>query len=235
MSLLESALVAIVSPERRQPPFTVGLATHYRSDFLEGILSQMTKSSSGRGVAWTGHRGRRAGSANVQQLPYHPSFFGARLEVFTVNTWQYDEIDEAGQTVLSLGFDGVRGWSQAAHGSRTAWSPTASGDPRQLPESAWQFHASLVVREIVEPVLMLPALAIDAAHPHSSRHGAAVRLVGHPQLADRIESALVSLAARSCMVDIQLETGTVVEATSLDEMGEVLVRHTVEELRYGST
>jgi hypothetical protein len=235
MSPLESALVAIVSSDRRRPPFSIRVTTHYDPEYLAAAFERMTSSSTRRGsgrIGRLGKLGKLAGRLRNPRIPHHPSFVGAHLRLFGNGHWRYDNQTECGDVAVSYGYDGFHCWSQVAGGASRKWAPAESSDPCQLPESAWQFYASLVVREVMEPVLLVPALAISEAVRFSSDFGGAIRLHGSPQHEDRVESALVNMSATSCLVDVHEETGVVIGATGLDDDGDVLVRHAVEMMDY---
>ena len=232
MGPLESALVAIVSGWRRQPPLSLRVAAMYQPEFLERVGARLPQQPMGQRSRW---KLSVCGSGGTERSrpSYPPSFLGARLQLMTGNRWQYDELDEESQPAVSFGYDGSVLWSQNAGGDRNIFVPRATGDPYQLDESAWQFHAGLVVREMVEPVLLLPAIAIEDAIPKSTAFGEAVTLLGHRQLADRVESALVEIEAHRAAIDIHATSGVVLSATNFDAAGSPLVSYWLEEYRVG--
>jgi hypothetical protein len=153
-----------------------------------------------------------------------------RLEIEDARRWRYGEFDAEGSEVTSQGSDGHRRWYRDRDGKVRVWEPAEPERFDELPDGYWQPNVSPAAREILDPLLALPALAFQDVEPADTRHGAVVRISGSPRSPDLVESALVSPWAHRCELEVHLETGIVVKATNIRDADWPLVAHEVVEL-----
>lgn len=86
------------------------------------------------------------------------------------------------------------------------------------------------LREILDPALVVPAIAIERTERVDTPHGVALRLHGTPRSADVIESALISPWADACSLDVHADAGLVLAASNTRGDEWVFLTHEVTEL-----
>lgn len=153
-----------------------------------------------------------------------------RLDIQDDRRWRYSEFDAVGSELASQGSDGQRRWYRDRGGKIRVWQPAEPERIDELPDTAWQPNVSAAVREMLDPLLTLPALAVANVEPAVTQHGPVVRITGAPRSSDLVESAIVSPWAHLCDLDVQLATGIVVRATNVRDTDWLLVTHEVTEL-----
>ncbi|MDG4763571.1 hypothetical protein O7632_05520 [Solwaraspora sp. WMMD406] len=227
--IVGSVLISMVTADMRHTRLAVSLVSMYDERYLNDIvLPQIGASQTQLATPSRLLGGLLPRRREVHQSP--PTVVRSRAWIEKPDRWRYEEPDDSGAVALAHGSDGVTRWAYV-DGSIRQWKPTPETGARQLPPTAWQQAPNQPLREIIDPSLVLPALAIESAEERETAFGRAVRLSGHPRSADIVESALVSPWAEQCVIDVHCLTGIVVAACNFGTNGQCLTQHSLETLQ----
>lgn len=144
--------------------------------------------------------------------------------------WRFERYDGAGRATIVAGCDGDWRWL-LEHGRLRVWRPDRPITMRLPRSPSWQDVPHPPLREVLDPVLSLPAVAIDRTEPASSPFGRALRLVGRPRPGNNLfETSLVNPMADSCAIDVHAETGIILAVRNTRDVDWTLTTHQVTSL-----
>lgn len=224
-------ILATMVNEDRRLPLRVELVSEYDKLFLTNTVLPATGGSKAllrkrrTPLAWLA--GDSRGVSGVDRA----YFSRCRLEIGDSSRWRYEELDEADQVTRLIGYNGEQCW--AWHGGKlSVWVPVPPESPFDHQESMWQAHASLTLRSVVEPSLVLATTRIQRVTSIAGTYGPATRLDVAPRYAT--ESSLVSPWAERSRIDVDDFSGMIVLAVNEDRDGSVLSRHSLTMLEQGA-
>lgn len=231
--VLGQLLVSMVRADARHTSLAVSFVSTYDERYLAEVVSPAIGASTAPLVARLGLLDRLfrrpSRRQNEHRVPPWPTVVRGRIWIAKPDRWRYEELDDSGAVVRASGCDGVRCWNYA-HGSIRQWQPTPDPDVRHLSPTAWQQAPHPPLREIIDPSLVVPALAIESVEERDTTFGPAIRLSGRPRSTDVIDSALVSPWAARSMLDVDRSTGLVVAARNFGADGQTVTEHVVTAL-----
>lgn len=174
MSDLATVLVAMVTADTRHQHVSIAVVSRYDNRYLSDLVDPALGTSVAPLTAKPTKLARVLPWRHTSGPPPAPRtgthVVRATLRVRKPDRWRYEQLDQDGAVNTTSGCDGQQRWVRS-NGRLHTWRPQPPATVYCLPEVAWQHAPHPPLREILDPALTLPAIAIKQTEPVDTPHG----------------------------------------------------------------